>query len=55
MTHNRDRCVVPALDSMTGYPAPLSGYLTVMWHPGAQRMLPVLVQSSFQAQAFVRR
>lgn len=52
---DRNRCIVPALDSMTGYPAPLSGYLTVMWHPGAQRMLPVLVQSPFQAAQAARR
>ena len=52
---DRNRCIVPALDSMTGYPAPLSGYLTVMWHPGAQRMLPVLVQSPFQAAQTAHR
>ena len=48
---NNNHCIVGALSTVSGYPGLMQGYITVMWHPGAQRMTPVIVPSPQQAAA----
>lgn len=52
---DKNHCTMGAFDNMTGYPGLMQGFITVMWHPGVQRMTPVIVPSPQQQAQAARR